>query len=219
MAAPAIGVRLRATPPATARVDWSHPLAQGLLFAFSPAHEVDWSGQTVFTRVGGSTAIGGTAFGVGRGATSASGTGWTCPATRFPSQSSGTMFAATSGLVTRTSFLWDSQGDRFTFYTLGTTGHFLANTGDVDTGVNPQGHRTISQSCDGSTMTGFYDGNRVASTGYTPGTRTGLGYLLTPYTGTANWADTVAVFLGWSRPLSAADHATLHANPFCFLRW
>lgn len=219
MPAPAIGLRPRVTPPATARVDWSHPLAQGLLFAFSPAHEVDWSGQTTFTRVGGSTSIAGTAFGVGRVSDAAAGTGWSCPASRFPSQAGGTIFAATSAAVTATSFLWDSQGDRFTFYTLGTSGHFLANTADVDTGVIPQGHRTIAQSCDGTTMTGFYDGNRVVSTALTPGTRTGLGYLLTPYTGSSNWRGAVAVFLGWSRALSAANHAALHANPFCFLRW
>lgn len=221
MAAPAIGVRPRVVPPSTAKVDWSHPLAQGLLFAFSTAHEVDWSGLTTFTRLGGGTTQRATGVGAGVVANSTSvRTGWSVPAACFPSQQRGTMFAVTSGPAAASNFLWDSEGDRFAFYLLNASAHFLASGSDIDGGTYPTGHNTVGQSCDGSTMTGYLNGNRYVSSAYTPGTRTGLGYVMDRNTGTGfNWSSPVSVFIGWSRALTAQEHAQIHANPFCFLRW
>lgn len=65
MSAPAIGLRPRTLPPATATLDPSHPLAAGMLAAMAPAHAADLVGRRRLTVASAGTSTRPTPWGMG----------------------------------------------------------------------------------------------------------------------------------------------------------
>lgn len=227
MAAPAIGLRPRFAPnPATARVDWSHPLAQGLMFyalggidlvtraALSPQPAASTASPT---RSG--PAVGGGII-----------AGSTLPSTTFPtarcsmfavaSYGAGTGYESTvafHGSSTGAGLLFDRSNGRLTYLNRAIAVHDLA------TGLSRNTVYTIGSTCagNGGTIVGYIDGNRqsTATLGTMNPVTTGSYWLLATDNGNLAAADSRLTCGGiWNRVLSDAEMAQVHADPFCMLR-
>lgn len=231
MAAPGIGDRRRLTPPVTARVNWSHPLAQGLRFWANPAAGADIvrgypgtiSGGASPSSRGGiefSDASGQITYGQANGGLLSSGSEWSA------------VVQFNMGTLADKWFIGKRQGfspgnSEFGFGTGG--GGSSANVQRKDGFVNIAGVFSANTSyiagasISASTVNIYTNGNLAGSAASDMRADTGPTATLSVgrradeggdgfTTGSIQWA---AV---WARALSAAEMAQVYADPFCMLR-
>lgn len=233
-----LGRRRRFAPPPHARIDWSHPLAQGLAFCYVPSVGlVDLASGCRGSDTG--TVPSPTPF--GRGALSAASSQYAT----FPGRSD-------SPFLGRITFEWAGT------LRVGSRYHHFAGKHSGSGGVNtPFDFRTSNESVprihlvrgNGSTFTTFQsssnlplgvphhvavttdlttvkfyiDGASGGSTADSIGTATGSNADIVvgqrPDGATVSLDGVAVLCRVWSRELSAADIASLYADPFQMLVW
>jgi hypothetical protein len=230
MSAPAIGLRPRFAPGPNARIDWEHPLAAGLVF-------YDWfpNGQPVeramTKRANG---VGVTRFGVGASASGAAGVASSSArADLLPSggmshllvgqwtMASGTYLSLVENTATPASgqVSWYRSTSDIKFYLDSTTGTFVdvvvaASASDVPVVLG------LSMTTAGSTIV-YRDGGQVttsaaAGSTFLASNTIGVG---ASSAGTLGVPGTTNLYAVWNRPLSAAEHASMAADPYQILRY
>ena len=220
MSAPAIGLRPRFAPGPNARIDWEHPLAAGLVF-------YDWfpNGQPV-ERAMTKTAngVGVTRFGAGASASSTAGVATSTARTELLPSGGLTHIMAgqwtlASGtylsLIVNTAATADGQ---LTWYRSTSNINLYIDSTTVPSMNVPV---VVGVSITSAPLcTTYRDGVQVSTSsafGSTFATSTGV-YL--GHGGAANGVPgTTNLYAVWNRPLSAAEHASLAADPYQILRY
>lgn len=228
MAAPAIGLRRRWTPPLSATIEWTHPLAQGLVTCWWPGvvnDKVDgavWSGES-------STVIGSGPFGRSRSVTTSAKI--TRVANPLQQQTGSIMIVqrltaapATDGngignSLNDTTNRWGAHlpyGDSTIYFDIANT-----STGRLTYAGWTWGNWDVFVLTNGATGGQSIWGNGLRLANDSVATSSGFSgsWGLGQHAGVSNTnTNQVAILAAWRRELLAGEVAKLTEDPFCFLR-
>jgi hypothetical protein len=225
MAAPAIGQRKRWAPPATARIDWSHPLAQGLVALSIPGvslREIALDAPLGANTIGKPVVIASPQGLAGNFSSGSSAISYVRPKPQAPP-------ITVMGIgITQTAFqilAWAGPNRGFGIApkagtlrcTLGAIADYDLATSLLVLGQWQMSAGTIDANA--GTVSGWVDGTRVGTT--TAGTMatTGSDVFNVGMLDSGTQATTgISYAAWWSRALTAPEHASLYLDPFQMLR-
>lgn len=230
-----LGRRRRFAPPPHARIDWSHPLARGLMLCVVPgATLTDIATGVVGTRTG-TTYQGSTAFGSGVGGVTAS-----TPTNYIDWGNCGDLTGRTSCTVTWAGQLvtagastvilsrWGTGGNQYLFYISGgTTINFAVQAGSTTIATGPSvasgEHSVFCGVRNGTTAIAYKNG--VPGTAATPAatafaSTTATTRVFNKNDDSLTSGEAIMSFAAvHSRPLSAAEVTSFSTDPFQMLVW
>lgn len=234
MPAPAIGVRPGFVPSPTAQVDWSHPLAQGLVFCTMPGAARRDLVSGVLASQAGTVVHGGSRWGpTAQAVTGSTPTNWldfgTGGSLGGSTNGSWTWVGryVAAGAATPLIARWGSSNGFLTYVAGGTTYNAAVVAGGVQTiatGPSAATGDEVVITCvkDGTSLRAWRNGTPGAAATCNAGTiASGDSLRMFNKTSDAGTAGTsgCALALVHARALSEAEIQMLAADPFCFLRY
>jgi|GEM_PF-5260346 len=242
-----LGRRKRLAPPANARIDWSHPLAQGLLLAWVPttrARTVEMVRNAVATVNGTVNAVADPIIGVPNGVAANSATGNSLSWGTSTAYATSTYTVATHVVMPSTSAAFKVALSRCSGnvpydqnYFVGVNTGYIAIAGHKESSGGAYKNAQLSTASaagkahlivgtyDGTNITVYGEGLGVASTAATAPTTTSAATLATQLLAadgterSAGFNSSIGLAYIWNRALSATEVVSLYEAPFQMMVW